>query len=59
LKKQGFSPIPDIGMHVSKQEGDYEVFVKFKEIDVNPWLKETEVFVNAIIKLIELDAKNP
>ena len=41
-----------------RQEGDYEVFVKFNEIDVTPWLKETEVFVNVIIKLIELDAKN-
>jgi uncharacterized protein (UPF0332 family) len=40
-----------------RQEGDYEVFVKFKEIDVNPWLKETEVFVNAMVKLIELNAK--
>lgn len=41
-----------------RQEGDYEVFVKFSETDVNPWVKETEVFVNAIIKLIELDFKN-
>jgi uncharacterized protein (UPF0332 family) len=41
-----------------RQEGDYEVFVKFTKTDVNPWLKETEVFVNAVIKLIELDSKN-
>lgn len=41
-----------------RQEGDYEVFITFKENDVRPWLKETEVFVNAVIKLIELDAKN-
>ena len=40
-----------------RQEGDYEVFVKFNETDVNPWLKETAVFVNAVIKQIELDTK--
>jgi uncharacterized protein (UPF0332 family) len=42
-----------------RQEGDYEVFVTFKEKDVQPWLKETQVFVNTVIKQIALDAKNP
>jgi uncharacterized protein (UPF0332 family) len=41
-----------------RQEGDYEVFITFKENDVKPWLEETEVFVNAVIKLIERDTKN-
>jgi uncharacterized protein (UPF0332 family) len=36
-----------------RQEGDYEVFVSFKEADVKPWLKETEDFVNVITKLVE------
>jgi uncharacterized protein (UPF0332 family) len=40
-----------------RQEGDYEVFITFKENDVKPWLEETEVFVNAVIKLIEQDTK--
>lgn len=40
-----------------RQEGDYEVFITFKENDVSPWLKETEVFVNAKKKLIELDTE--
>jgi uncharacterized protein (UPF0332 family) len=42
-----------------RQEGDYEVFITFKENEVKPWLAEAETFVNAIIKLIELDSKNP
>ena len=36
-----------------RQEGDYEVFVTFKEADVKPWIKETETFINAVIKAIE------
>ena len=36
-----------------RQEGDYEVFVTFNENDVKPWLKETELFVNSVIALIE------
>jgi uncharacterized protein (UPF0332 family) len=38
-----------------RQEGDYEVFVIFKENDVKPWISETEIFVNEIIKLINHD----
>jgi uncharacterized protein (UPF0332 family) len=38
-----------------RQEGDYEVFVTFKEADVKPWLKEAEFFVDAVIKLMEQD----
>ena len=41
-----------------RQEGDYEVFITFKENDVKPWLEETEAFVNAVLKLIERDTKN-
>jgi uncharacterized protein (UPF0332 family) len=41
-----------------RQEGDYEVFITFKENDVKPWLEETKAFVNAVIKLIERDTKN-
>jgi len=40
-----------------RQEGDYEVFVKFEEEDVKPWIKETATFVNAAIKLVEHDLK--
>lgn len=40
-----------------RQEGDYEVFVRFEEDDVKHWIKETETFVNAVIKLIEHDLK--
>jgi uncharacterized protein (UPF0332 family) len=39
-------------------EGDYEVFVTFKNTDVLPWLKESETFVNALIKIIDQDTKN-
>jgi uncharacterized protein (UPF0332 family) len=38
-----------------RQEGDYEAFVAFEENDVKPWLKETEEFVNAVVKQIEHD----
>jgi uncharacterized protein (UPF0332 family) len=38
-----------------RQEGDYEVFVTFEANAVRPWLKETEEFVDAVIKLAELD----
>ena len=40
-----------------RQEGDYEVFVTFKETDVKPWLKEAAVFVDAVIKLIKKDSE--
>ncbi len=40
-----------------RQEGDYEVFVKFEEDDVKPWIKETETFVNAVIKPVESGIK--
>jgi uncharacterized protein (UPF0332 family) len=41
-----------------RQEGDYEVFITFKENDVKPWLEESEVFVNAVIMLIERDTQD-
>jgi uncharacterized protein (UPF0332 family) len=34
-----------------RQEGDYEVFVTFKEADVKPWLEETERFIDSVIEL--------
>jgi uncharacterized protein (UPF0332 family) len=40
-----------------RQEGDYEVFVTFKETDVKPWLKDATVFVDALVKLINEDLK--
>jgi uncharacterized protein (UPF0332 family) len=40
-----------------RQEGDYDVFVTFKETDVKPWLKEAAVFVDTVIKLIKKDSE--
>jgi uncharacterized protein (UPF0332 family) len=36
-----------------RQESDYEDFVTFTENDVKPWLVDTEIFVNSIVKLIK------
>ena len=36
-----------------RQEGDYEDFVTFKKIDVRDWLRDTDVFINTVIKLLE------
>ena len=38
-----------------RQESDYEDFITFKEIDVRMWLKETDVFINTLIKLLDQD----
>jgi uncharacterized protein (UPF0332 family) len=40
-----------------RQEGDYEAFVQFNGADVRAWYRETEIFVDAVIKLTEQDLK--
>ena len=40
-----------------RQEGDYDVFVTFKETDVKPWLKEAAMFVETIVNVIKKDSK--
>jgi len=42
-------------LYERRQEGDYEVFVSFEETDVKPWLRDAEMFVDAVIRLIEQD----
>ena len=42
-------------LYERRQEGDYEVFVSFQETDVKPWLRDAEMFVDAVIRLIEQD----
>ena len=36
-----------------RQKGDYEDFVEFKKEEVREWLKEAEIFVKEIKKVIE------
>ena len=42
-------------LYERRQEGDYEVFVSFQETDVKPWLRDAEMFVDSVIRLIEQD----
>jgi len=42
-------------LYERRQEGDYEVFVSFQETDVKPWLRDAEMFVDSVIRLIERD----
>ena len=42
-------------LYERRQEGDYEVFVSFEETDVKPWLRDAEMFVDAVIRLIKQD----
>ena len=41
-----------------RQEGDYEEFVTFQEIDVRVWLKETGIFIITVIKLLDQNKKS-
>ena len=40
-------------LYERRQEGDYEIYVSFKETDVRPWLRDAESFVHTIITLLE------
>lgn len=34
-----------------RQEGDYDVFVRFTESEVLPWIKEAKAFVDTVLRL--------
>lgn len=42
----------------NRQKGDYTDFMRFKIVDVSPWLEETKNFVNFIESIIKKEIEN-